>query len=177
MLKVQTGFNDLNLNSNISDMLKEMSIEVDYDSHLSELQKKAFDLYKSCKNLLILGCAGTGKSLLINTMGNYTKTEHPYKNIYITATTGIASYSVKGVTINSLFGIGTGEADVNVLLRRIMQKRVYRERISLMDILIIDEISMLSAELFEKLNMMILIHIIIYLLFLYKNEWEKLPQR
>ena len=152
MLKVQNGFNELNLNSNISDMLKEMSIEVDYDSHLSELQKKAFDLYKRCKNLLILGCAGTGKSLLINTMENYTKTEHPHKNIYITATTGIASYSVKGVTINSLFGIGTGEADVNILLRRIMQKRVYRERISLMDVLIIDEISMLSAELFEKLN-------------------------
>lgn len=140
------------INSVISDMLKEMSIHIDYDGHLSDKQKEAFQMYKNGKNLLIHGYAGSGKSMLINTMENYTRAEESHKNIYITSTTGISAHHIGGTTINSLFGIGSGDADVNYLIKNIMIKPIYRNRIINMDILIIDEISMLSAKLFEKLN-------------------------
>lgn len=140
------------INNAICDMLKEISINIDYDSHLSDKQKVAFELFKQEKNLFIHGYAGSGKSLLINTFENYTKSENKHKNIYITSTTGISAHHIGGTTINSLFGVGTGDGDINKLIKNIMFKQIYKNRIVNMDILIIDEISMLSAKLFEKLD-------------------------
>lgn len=152
MYKNNTFDSEYKITNVISDMLKELSINIDYGAHLSERQKNAFELYKNGKNLLIHGYAGSGKSLLINTMENYTRAEESQKNIYITSTTGISAHHIGGTTINSLFSIGTGDADVTLLIRNILTKPIYKNRIVNMDILIIDEISMLSAKLFEKLN-------------------------
>ena len=141
------------LNNNFQELLKEININVDVNDNLSESQKCAFELFKNGENLLILGVGGTGKSFLIKTMEEYVKTNHKNKNMYICSTTGISAYNIGGMTIHSFMGIGTGEMPVNVLIKRIKRKKMYKERIMKCDILVIDEISMLSAELFEKLNM------------------------
>lgn len=126
---------------------------IDFNDNLSVSQKKAFNLFKENKNLLILGPAGTGKSKLIKTMEDYTNSNSEIqKKIYLSSTTGISAYNIGGVTVHSLFGIGTGDLEITQLVKKVSRKKAQRDRILNMDILIIDEISMLSASLFEKLN-------------------------
>ena len=137
----------------IQDLLKQhLNIEVDYTENLSESQKHAFNLFKENKNVIILGSAGCGKSYLIKIMEEYIKTNKKENEIYICSTTGISAYNIGGMTIHSFMGIGTGELEIDVLIRKVNRKKMYRDRIILTDILVIDEVSMLSAELFEKLN-------------------------
>lgn len=145
-----------NINSNLKDMLSEIldteamkSLEL--DSNLSKTQKKAFHLFKEGKNILLIGSAGVGKSLLLKTMEEYNKVE-TNKTMYLTSTTGISSYNLNGVTIHSLLGIGTGDLEKQALLKKVCRKPLYRDRIINIDVLVIDEASMLSAELFEKLD-------------------------
>ena len=68
------------------------------------------------------------------------------------STTGVSAYSINGMTIHSFLGIGTGDQPIDMLIRRIYKKTVYRERINSINTLVIDEASMLSANLFEKMN-------------------------
>lgn len=140
------------INSNLQDLLKKVSINIDINDNLSETQKIAFELFKDGKNLLILGAAGCGKSFLIKTMQEYIKVEKKEKQMYLTSTTGISAYNIGGITIHSFMGIGTGEMEISNLIKKVYRKKMYRQRIINTDILVIDEISMLSAELFEKLN-------------------------
>jgi len=115
---------------------------------LSKSQQRALDLFKSGENVLIMGSAGVGKSFLIKEM----KYQSRSRRMVVTATTGIAAYNINGITLNSFMGIGTGEQSAEVLLKKVLRKRGVRERIRNTDILVIDEISMLSADLFEKVN-------------------------
>jgi ATP-dependent DNA helicase PIF1 len=72
--------------------------------------------------------------------------------MYITSTTGISAYNIGGITINSFLSIGTGDAPIETLLKKIRVKKPIRERLVNAHIIVIDEISMMSAELFEKIN-------------------------
>lgn len=127
-------------------------IETDYNADLSESQKLAFDKFKKGDNILMLGAAGCGKSKAVKEMYKYIKKNDNNKEMYITSTTGISSYNIGGITINSFMGIGTGESSIDILLRRLRYKMNIKDRIRKTDILVIDEISMMSADIFEKIN-------------------------
>jgi ATP-dependent DNA helicase PIF1 len=147
--------NDL-LSNDIQEMLRLHlgdTVEIKFDENLSVDQQKAFDLFKDNKNILIIGPAGTGKSKIIKTIYEYNKVEKN-KQMYLTSTTGISAYNISGITIHSLLGIGTGELEIDALIRKVARKKMYRERIINMEILVVDESSMLSADLFEKLNLL-----------------------
>lgn len=138
----------------LSNYMDSNNIQFDKEKFYDELSKEqnnAFQLFKQGKNILILGVAGSGKSVCIKHIENYVKI-NSNKKIYICATTGIAAYNIGGMTIHSFLGIGTGEHSINVLINRINKKKQIANRIKNTNILIIDEISMLSAELFEKIN-------------------------
>lgn len=107
---------------------------------------KIIKLFNEGKNILMLGSAGSGKSTILNKIKFLSS-----KNIAVTSTTGISAFNIKGCTIHSFSGIGTGEDPLEKLLYRI-DKGSSGQVIRNLDVLIIDEISMLSAELFEKLN-------------------------
>lgn len=125
------------------------NIPTDYSIDLSPSQKRAFIKFKMGDSLLILGSAGTGKSRLVKEFVKYNKNN---KTMYITSTTGISAYNIGGITINSFMGIGTGEAPVEVLLKRLRYKQSIRDRIIGTEILVIDEISMMSAAMLEKID-------------------------
>lgn len=153
----QTIIKTDNLNCNLKDMLsefldKDAMNELDIGSKLSKTQKNAFDLFKENKSLLILGPGGCGKSYLLKTMQEFNNNE---KIMYLCATTGISSYNINGMTIHSFLGIGTGEKDVDFLIKRVMRNKQTVKRLCYTDILVIDEISMLSAILFEKINIIL----------------------
>lgn len=118
--------------------------------YLSESQKVAVDLIRNGDNVFITGPAGTGKSYLLQ----FLKKEFSYKDLHITATTGIAAVNVSGTTLHFWAGLGTESFPLNELLKNIFSAKGARLRKKLQsaEILAIDEISMLSKDTFDLLN-------------------------
>lgn len=117
---------------------------------LTNDQYKAFNKMKMKENLLITGPAGTGKSFLIDYYKRWC--ENNGYRFSITALTGCAAYLIKGNTLHSWGGIGCGTKDYRSLLKKIRRNKKAKERWLSTQILIIDEISMLTPELLEKLD-------------------------
>lgn len=118
-------------------------------SLLSPAQQQAFDLFTKGKNIFISGQAGTGKSFIINMIYNYAQLHN--KKISVTALTGCAALllNIKATTIHSWGGIGIG-GEITTLISNI---RKYKKVDNwLTDILVVDEVSMMSKSLFELLD-------------------------
>ena len=123
---------------------------------LSEEQQKILALAKEGYNIFLTGDAGTGKSVLLNKIIEVLRDKKNENNkkstVFVTASTGIAAVNIGGCTIHSLTGIGNGEGDVSELIKKIglSKNALYNWRMA--DVIVIDEISMLSAPIFTKLN-------------------------
>ena len=113
-------------------------------------QLEALDILKSGKNVFLTGPAGSGKTFVLNQFAEYLKKN--YIRAAITASTGIAATHLGGLTIHSWAGIGIKENltryDIEAILRN---DKVY-SRIERAQVLIIDEISMLSPNVLEMVN-------------------------
>ena len=118
-------------------------------SMLSPSQQHAYDLFTQGKNIFISGQAGTGKSFIINMIYNYAKLNN--KKINVTALTGCAALllNMKATTIHSWGGIGIG-GEVSTLISNIRKYKKVENW--LIDILVVDEVSMMSKSLFELLD-------------------------
>lgn len=107
---------------------------------ISDSFKRALDLMeKGEKPVFVTGRAGTGKSTLLSYFRDHTK-----KNIVVLAPTGVASLNVQGQTIHSFFGFST-----NVTLETIERPRKNIKTMRALDSLVIDEISMVRADLLD----------------------------
>ena len=122
---------------------------------LNEKQKQAYNAMNNGLNIFISGPGGSGKSHVINLfVQNYKQNKEDDKNkLYVTSSTGLSSLLINGITINQYAGIGTGEKDVEYYVKNIQKKKPVRERWKHTNVLIIDEISMINSQLFEKLDM------------------------
>ena len=116
----------------------------------TDKQNLSIKLMKEGHNIFLTGQGGTGKSKVITT---FVSEYRPYKIIAVTATTGTAAVLLNGTTLFSYLGIGLGTAEADLLIIQIKKKPFYFKRWTDLDILIIDEISMLSPELFDKLEL------------------------
>lgn len=96
-------------------------------------------------NLFVTGRAGTGKSTLLTYFRHHTK-----KKIVVLAPTGVAAVNVEGQTIHSFFGFTPQTTPDTVKNPRLTDedKELYRE----LDAIIIDEISMVRADLFDCID-------------------------
>jgi len=121
---------------------------------LNEKQNEAFNAMKNNKNIFITGPGGSGKSHVINSFVNYYKNniENEENKLYVTSSTGLSSLLINGITIHQYSGIGTGEKDIEYYVKSIQKKKIVRERWKNTSVLIIDEISMINSNLFEKLD-------------------------
>ena len=99
-------------------------------------------------NICITGAAGTGKSFLLKMI----KDHFPF--VHITASTGVAAVNVSGVTIHSWAGIGNASLPVEQIVRFINSGpgTKIRRQLKKAKLLAIDEISMISAQVFNLLN-------------------------
>lgn len=130
----------------VFEMMKELNININPIDDLSENQAIAYTKIQDGHNICIIAPAGCGKSYVINKFKELNKD----KIIYLTSTTGISAYNLGGMTINSFMGYGTGDADKDELLRKVYRNKEALSRISMVDTIVIDEASMMSADLFEK---------------------------
>lgn len=105
--------------------------------------KYALDvLEKTTTSLFITGRAGTGKSTLLQLFRNTTR-----KKIVVCAPTGIAALNVKGQTIHSLFGFPP-----RLILAKDIKKSFTRKWFKKIDVLVIDEISMVRADVLDAID-------------------------
>lgn len=115
-------------------------------------QQRALKIVLKGRNVFITGQGGTGKSYLI---GEIKKAfTNAGKNLAITATTGCAALLLGNgaKTIYSWAGIGLGKDPANKLVSIIRRGGKALRRWLTTDALIIDEISMMTPEIFEKLD-------------------------
>jgi ATP-dependent DNA helicase PIF1 len=126
-----------------------MTTEVKEKMDLTLGQQKAIDLILAGQSIFLTGPSGTGKSFIIS----YITEKLGYKKkIAVCSTTGISAFQLQGTTLHSFFGIGLGQDSTDDMYDNIVKYKKYRERWQSIDILIIDEISMLNPDLFDKLE-------------------------
>jgi ATP-dependent DNA helicase PIF1 len=130
--------------------IRKLPEELSYND-LSQSQKKAYDIMKSGENIFITGAAGNGKSLLVNM---FCREFEKRRYIGLTSTTGISAILIGGSTVHSYLGIGLGELPAGELYDFVLMKRpkYIKDRWRSLNTLIIDEVSMLTPELFDKLD-------------------------
>lgn len=119
---------------------------------LNEKQKEAFDAINSGQSILLTGSAGTGKTSVIKLF--YQLKRDPNQKIALTSTTGVSAVLVGGTTLHSYLGIGLGTNSTEKLVKKITSSTFYRARWTKLETLIIDEVSMMPPELFDKLELM-----------------------
>jgi ATP-dependent DNA helicase PIF1 len=115
-------------------------------------QLQALDSVKNGYSIFITGPPGVGKSYTLKNIIEYLNENN---NIYgVTGLTGIASKLINGQTLHSFLGIGIGKKNVDELYNNLVtkKKKIYNTLLNL-EILIIDEISMMDLELFEKISL------------------------
>ena len=118
---------------------------------LSEEQEKVIDIYDKGENLFMTGPGGVGKSYLIHLLIDRFKGK---KNIQVCAMTGVASelLNCDAKTIHSWSGSGLVSGKQEKVLINILHNKKTVKNWKNVDILIIDEVSMMSVKLFEVLD-------------------------
>ncbi len=120
------------------------------NTDLDEEQQYIFNLMtNSNENLFITGKAGTGKSYLLRLFVEIAR-----KKTLVIAPTGIAALNAKGVTIHSVFGfhnlVNINIDDLNEDTLRLKQE--IRKVLKNLETILIDEISMVRSDVFQKID-------------------------
>lgn len=99
-------------------------------------------------NLFITGRAGTGKSTLLQLFRQTSR-----KKLAVLAPTGVAALNVRGQTIHSFFGFPPRMFGAHEIKKR-RDKRLYKE----LEVLVIDEISMVRADTLDHIDYFLRLH-------------------
>tara|TARA_B100000963_G_C22622177_1_gene670517 strand:+ start:1211 stop:2809 length:1599 start_codon:yes stop_codon:yes gene_type:complete len=123
------------------------------DIQLSPGQQTVYQNYLQGKNIFMTGPGGTGKSKLIQYIVNDAKQNNI--TCQVCALTGCAAVllNCNAKTIHSWGGIGLGKGNIEFIVQNICKNRHKKKRWTTTDLLIIDEVSMMSVQLFELLNL------------------------
>jgi hypothetical protein len=102
------------------------------------------------RNIFLTGKAGTGKTTFLHSLREQT-----LKRMIVVAPTGVAAINARGVTIHSFFQLPFGPILPNRDLNTSQDFRFSKIKINIiksLDLLIIDEISMVRADLLDGID-------------------------
>jgi nucleoside-triphosphatase THEP1 len=136
-----------------------LPLDITADNTLFSLAADAVN-FTSC-NIFLTGKAGTGKTTFLKHIR-----EHSHKNTVVVAPTGVAAINAGGVTMHSFFQLpfipylpekkyseGSIESvDRYSLIKNIRFSKEKIELIQELDLLIIDEVSMLRADMLDAID-------------------------
>lgn len=97
---------------------------------------------------------GTGKSVLLREIIAALRRKYVREpdRVAVTASTGLAACNIGGVTLHSFSGIGLGKEPVEDLVKKIRRNAKAKQRWMRTKVLIMDEVSMVDGDLFDKLE-------------------------
>ncbi|MCH2022715.1 MAG: AAA family ATPase [Saprospiraceae bacterium] len=121
---------------------EELDINPDFKACLHEMEHT-----NNC--LFITGKAGTGKSTLLRYWRKHTK-----KKVVVLAPTGIAALNIGGQTIHSFFGFPPRPLKKEEIKQR-RNRKIYES----LDAIIIDEVSMVRADMMEQIDYFLRVNI------------------
>lgn len=124
---------------------------------VTSLNTEQAAVYEACVNgnesIFCTGQGGTGKSFLLSLIVSGLKEKFNENNysVAVTASTGNAAYLINGMTLHRFAGTGIEESNTDAMIRKARAKTSARNWLRT-SVLIIDEVSMLSATLFDNLS-------------------------
>ena len=119
---------------------------------LSRSQETALRLCTAGHNVMVTGPGGTGKTHLIRTVVERMKAAG--KQVQVCALTGCAAVLLEcdAKTIHSWSGVGLANADIGTVVERVCTNKYKSKAWKGTDLLIVDEVSMMSKKLFDILD-------------------------
>lgn len=103
-------------------------------------------------SLFFTGPAGTGKSFLLKEIIRSLREAKGYDSVYVTAPTGIAACSLGGSTLHSFAGMGISQRKIEETIQAVKKNKGAKSRWRQCQVLVIDEVSMVSARFFDELE-------------------------
>lgn len=119
---------------------------------LKDGQLLVFDKYLAGENIFITGPGGTGKTHIIKDIVKHaTEDERAFK---VCALTGCAAILLMcgAVTLHAFAGIGLATGTIDEVVEKVIKSRYKRPNWHKIDLLIVDEVSMLSLKIFRILD-------------------------
>ena len=111
-------------------------------------QAEALAILNAGANVFLTGAPGAGKTYVLNKFVRQARADGA--SVAVTASTGIAATHINGQTIHSFSGIGVANALTDNLVKTIRTRR--KRRLQATDVLVIDEVSMMHAWLFDMVD-------------------------
>jgi len=117
--------------------------------------KMLISLLDAKQNVFLTGGAGTGKTTLTRKVIEHFSGEG--KKVAKLASTGMAATLIGGQTLHSFLDLGIADSIEELELKgKLEVKKKVKKLVVSMDLIIIDEISMVSASLFEMIRLRLL---------------------
>ena len=119
---------------------------------LSPEQEQAINVFNKGHNMFLTGPGGTGKTALIKKMVEHCKQTE--KKVQVCALTGCAAVllNCQAKTVHSWAGIGLANGPADLIVKRVSTNKYKSANWKKLDVLIIDEVSMMSQKIFEILD-------------------------
>lgn len=113
-------------------------------------QSQALEIMHSGVNVFLTGAPGAGKTYTLQKF--IEQAEDKGKRVAVTASTGIAASHIGGTTIHSFSGIGIADQLSDADIDRLTYNKQLVKRYKKTTILVIDEVSMISADMLDLLD-------------------------
>ena len=125
----------------------------EYPENLTLHQQLIFDKYINKENIFITGPGGTGKTHLIKAIVDHAKTND--KRFRVCALTGCAAILLmcRASTLHAFACIGLANGLIEEIVEKVLKNRHKRPNWNKIDLLIVDEVSMLSLKIFKILDL------------------------